>query len=96
MGRATAIFFAPPPRALGRGQISLSIIKFQLHSKFQRLLTKLLCVFSNTKNIKPIRRDFHLADWVMPQWDLGVPWGGGGCHFLSSEIQPDLVCKLLT
>ena len=28
------------------------------------------------KDIKHIRRDFHLAAWVMPQgWDLGVPWG---------------------
>ena len=28
------------------------------------------------KDIKHIRRNFHLAAWVMPQgWDLGVPWG---------------------
>ena len=96
MGRATAHFFAPPPGALGRGQISLNIIKFQLHSKFQRLsVNQTLCVFSHTKNIKPIRRDFHLATWVMPQgWDLGVPWGGVGGHF--SEIHSDLVCELLT
>ena len=30
------------------------------------------------KDIKHIRRDFHLAPWVMPQGrDLGVPWGVG-------------------
>ena len=31
------------------------------------------------KDIKHIRRDFHLVAWVMPQGsDLGVPWGGLG------------------
>ena len=28
-------------------------------------------------------------------WDLGIPWGVGVKKF-SSEIQPDLVCELLT
>ena len=31
------------------------------------------------KDIKHIRRDFHLVAWVMTQgWDLGVPSGVGG------------------
>ena len=31
------------------------------------------------KDTKHIRRDFHLAAWVIPQgWDLRVPWGMGG------------------
>ena len=40
------------------------------------------------KDIKHIRRDFHLAAWVMPQgWDLGVPWGVlGGQIFLSPNL----------
>ena len=68
-------FLAPPPGALGRGQISLNIIKFQLLSQFQRFLNQTVCVFSQMKDMKHIRRDFHLAAWVMPQgWDLGVPW----------------------
>ena len=47
------------------------------------------------KDIKHIRRDFHLAAWVMRQgWDLGVLWGVGG-HISFPEIQPDLVCELL-
>ena len=35
------------------------------------------------KDIKHIRRDFHLAAWVMPQggWDLGVPRGFGASKF---------------
>ena len=37
------------------------------------------------KDIKHIRRDFHLAAWVMPQgWDLGVLWEVvGSNNFLS-------------
>ena len=81
MGRATAHFFGPAPWGPGegqKGQISLNTIKFQLLSQFQRFLNQTLCVFSQMKDIKHIRRDFHLAAWVMPQrWDLGVPWGGG-------------------
>ena len=34
------------------------------------------------KDIKHIRRDFHLVAWVMPQGsDLGVPWGVWGSKF---------------
>ena len=72
------IFFGPAPWGPGegpKGQI-YNIIKFQLLSQFQRFLTQTLCVFSQMKDIKHIRRDFHLAAWVMPQgWDLGVPLG---------------------
>ena len=72
-------FFGPAPWGPGegpKGQMSYNIIKFQLLSQFQRFLTQTLCVFSQMKDIKHIRRDFHLAAWVMPQgWDLGVPWG---------------------
>ena len=72
-------FFGPAPWGPGegpKGQMSYYIIKFQLLSQFQRFLTQTLCVFPQMKDIKHIRRDFHLAAWVMPQgWDLGVPWG---------------------
>ena len=75
-------FFGHTPWGPGegsKGQISLNIIKFQLLSQFQRFFNQTLCVISQMKDIKHIRRDFHLAAWVMPQgWDLGVPWGVGG------------------
>ena len=96
------IFFAPPPGEGPKGQISLNIIKFQLQSQFQRFFDQTLCVFSHMKDIKHIRRDFHLVAWVMPQGsDLGVPGGGGGgvwggSNFFIFEIQPDLVCEPLT
>ena len=85
MGCATAHFFGPAPWGPGegpKGQISLNIIKFKLLSQFQRFLNQTLCVFSQMKDIKHIRRDFHLAAWVMPQgWDLGVPWGVVGSKY---------------
>ena len=35
-----------------------------------------LCVFSQMKDTKHIRWDFHSVAWVMPQgWDFGVPRG---------------------
>ena len=75
-------FFGPAPWGPGegpKGQISLNIIKFQLLSQFQRFFKQTLCVFSQMKDIKHIRRDFHLAAWVMPQgWDFGGTVGGYG------------------
>ena len=80
------IYFGPTPWGPGegpKGQISLNIIKFQL----QRFFNKTLCVFSHMKDIKHIRRDFHLVSWVMPQGsDLGVPWGVRGVKFFFFEI----------
>ena len=78
-GARNGTFFGPAPWGPGegpKGQISLNIIKIQFQSQFQRFLNQTLCVFSEMKDIKHIRRDFHLAAWVMRQgWDLGVPWG---------------------
>ena len=49
------------------------------------------------KDIKHIRRDFHLVALDMPQGsDLGVPGGDLGVQIFFCEIQPDLVCELLT
>ena len=102
MGCATAHFFWPRPLGPwgpGEGpkdQISLNIIKFQLQGQFQRFFNQTLCVFSHMKDIKHIRRDFHLVALVMPQGsDLGVPWGVCGVQFFFFEFQPDLVCEFL-
>ena len=57
------IFFGPTPWG---GAKRSNIIKFQLQSQFERFFNQTLCVFSHMKDIKHIRRDFHLAAWVMP------------------------------
>ena len=101
MAYATAQFFGSPhPGALGRGQkvkyhkisITKSISKI-FKPNFAYLLT-------NKIYKKNIRQEFHSIAWVMPQeWDLGVSWGGGGgwgVKKLFPQIQPDLVCELLT
>ena len=85
--------FCPAPWG---GAKSSNFIKFQRQSQFQRFLNQNLCVFSQMKDIKHIRWDFHTAAWVMPQeWDLVVPWGLG-VKKVFGEIQPDMVCELLT
>ena len=65
MRRATShFFFGPAPWGPGegpKGQISLNTIKFQLQSQFQRFFDQTLCVFSQMKDIKHIRRDFRLV-----------------------------------
>ena len=72
------------PGALGRAKRS-NIIKSQVLSRFQRFSNQTLCVFSQMKDIKHIRWDFHSTAWVMPQgWDLGVLWGVGQFFFLNS------------
>ena len=71
----STIFFVPrPPGAFGRGQRS-NIIKSQFLSQFQIFLNQTLCVFSQMKDIKHIRRYFHWVPWVMPK---GLGLGGAG------------------
>ena len=73
-------FFGPAPwgpRKGSKGQISFN---FNYKVNFKDFLYQTLCVFSQIKDTKHIRRDFfHSAPLVMPQgWDfgaLGVPRG---------------------
>ena len=93
MGSATAHFCPALWGTWGggggaKGQLLLTIIKFQLLSQFQRSLKQTLCVYSQMKDIKQIRRDFHSAAWFMAQgWDFGVWWVVGGCqNFFSPKF----------
>ena len=56
-----------------------NIIKFWLPCQFQRFLYQTLCVFSQMKDTKYIRRDFHSVTWVISQGRdfgaLGLPRG---------------------
>ena len=46
------------------------------------------------KDIKHIRRDFHLVAWVMPQGlDLGEPWGVWGLGFIFSPKFNQIWCE---
>ena len=50
-------------------------ILFNLNYKvnFKHFYYQTLCVYSQMKDTKHIRRDFHSVAWVMPQgWDFGV------------------------
>ena len=80
------------PTTLGPGEGSKGEISFNFNYKvnFKDFLYQTLRVFSQMKDTKYIRRDFHSVTWIMPQgWDLGhwgaqgvkkllgVPWGVG-------------------
>ena len=94
MGRATAQFLPCPLGPWGGAKRSV-IIKSQLHFyQFPRFFSQTLCVFSQMKDIKHVRQDFHSVAWVMPS---GGTWGyrGGGGQKTISEIQPNSVCELL-
>ena len=88
--------FGPRPLGPWGGAKRSNIIKSELQSQFQRFLNQTLYIFSQMKDIKHIRRDFHLAWGHAQGWDLGVPWGAGGQKKIFSEIQPDFVFELLT
>ena len=70
MGRVTSNFFWPQPLGPWKGIKRSNIFQFQLKSQFQRFLYQTLCVFSQMKDTKHIRRDF------MPQ---GGTFGRSGC-----------------
>ena len=69
---------------LGLGQRS-NIIKFRLPCQFQRFSYQTMCVFSQMKDTKHIRRYFYSVALVMPQgWDFearpqGWDFGALGC-----------------
>ena len=74
----------PQGGTLGRwgcpgGNFFFSNMFMWLLCQFQRFLYQMLCVFSQMKDTKHIRRDFYSVTWVIPQgWDfgaLGVPRG---------------------
>ena len=91
----STFFFGPAswgPWEGPKGQISLNIIKFQLQSQFQRFLNQTLCVFSQMKEISD-------RIFIWPSGSCPRTWGyhrGLEVSIFFSEIQPDLVCELLT
>ena len=72
MNGACNSIFCPPPGALGKGQK----VKYHLISitkSISKIFMPNLCVFSQMKDTKHIRRDFYSVAWVMPQeWDFGL------------------------
>ena len=97
-GACNGTFFLPRPWGPGqgpKGEVSLNTIKFQLQCQFQRFLNQTSCIFSQMNDIYHLRLDFHSATLVMPRRGTLGTVGGWGSNFFS-EIQPDLVCELLT
>ena len=83
------LFFGPAPWGPGegsKGQISFNF-NYIVQSQFQRFLYQTLCVFSQMKDTKHIRRDFYSVPWVMPQgWDFEALGGALGSNFFFSNM----------
>ena len=69
-------FLAHSPGALGKGQ-KVKYHLIQITKSNSKFLYQTVCLFSQMKDTKHIRRDFNSVAWVMPQWSdfwaLGVP-----------------------
>ena len=74
MAHATAHFLPPAPWSLGEGP-KVKYHLSQLLSQCQIFLKQTLCVFSQMKDVKHIRRDFYGVPWVMPK-GLGLADSG--------------------
>ena len=72
-------FFGSCPLGPWGGAKRSNIIKFQLLSQFQLFLNQTLCVFSQMKDTKHFRRDFHSVAWVTP----GMMLEGQNFNFLN-------------
>ena len=81
MGVRRQIFLALPPGALGRGQNKYHLIS--ISKSISKIFLYHLCVFSQMKDTKHIKRDFHSVAWVMPPGvglgALEVPRGSNFC-----------------
>ena len=78
------------PRLLGPlgGVKRSNIILFQLQSQFQRFLCQTLCLLSQMKDTKHIRRDFNSVAWIMPK---GSNFRALGCQGGSKKFRHCLV-----
>ena len=92
MAHATAQFFRPYPLGPWGGAKRSNIIKSQLQSQFQRFLNQTLCVFSQMKDIKHIRRVFILSPGSCPRNGTWGYRGGLGVQifFLQNSTRFDV------
>ena len=88
MGRAATQFFGPAPWGPGEGQKvkyhSISITKSN-----SKILIPNLCMFSQIKDIKHIKRYFYSIALVMPQrWEFGAlgRWGAQGIKIQHGHV----------
>ena len=76
MGRAKSIFFGPAPWGLGEGPKGQISFNFNYKVNFKDFLYQTLCVFSQMKDTKHIRRDLVFCPhWSCPR---GVTLGRRG------------------
>ena len=81
-GACNRNLFSPPPGVLGRGQK----VKYHLISitkSISKIFIPNFVWFSQMKDTKHIRQDFHSVAWVMPRGGTLGCWGcPGGQKFI--------------
>ena len=86
-GACIGTFFDPDPWGHGEGPKGQIALNFNYKVNFKDFLNQTLCVFSEMKDIKHIRQNsFSRRDGDLETWKRGK----------TIQIQPDLVCELLT
>ena len=87
-GACNVKLFLPPPPLWGPSEGQK--VKYHLISitkSISKILYQTLCVFSQMKDTKHIRRDFQSVPWVMPQgWDFGALGVPRGSEFFFSNM----------
>ena len=72
-GACNVKLFGPAPCGPGEGSKGQISFNFNYKVNFKDFLCQTLYVFSQMKDTKHIRRDFHSVTWVMSQgWDFGT------------------------
>ena len=91
-----AFFWVPTPWGLGEGPKGQILLNLNNKVNFKGFKPNFVYLFTNEIYIT-YQTGFSFGCLGQAQgWDLGVPWGVGGKKIIFSEIQPDLVCELLT
>ena len=76
-------FFGPAPWGPGEGSKGQISFNFNYKVNFKDFYTK-LCVFSQMKDTKHIRRDFHSVPWTLGRW--GCPGGSKKLFFKHGHV----------
>ena len=92
-----SIFFGPRPLGPWEGAKRSNITKSELQSQFSKIFKPNFVYLLTNERYITYQTGFSFGHLGHAQgWDLGDCWGIGGQIFFLFEIQPDLVCELLT
>ena len=97
MALAPAPFLGPGLLGPSGGTKRTNIIKSELQSQISKIFKPNFVYLLTNERYLTYQPGFSFGLLGHAKgWDLRVPWWGGGGQKSFPEIQPDLVCELLT